>query len=79
MKTAMKTDGGLKTVMAILTKEESSNQEFASALSTSALPPTPTTSAPPAQPPTQASTVTGTLASTIPATSLKLSSILKRK
>eukprot|EP00957_Ditylum_brightwellii_P130936 9987581-Ditylum_brightwellii.AAC.2 len=75
----MKTDRGLKTIMAILAEEVSSNQEFASARSSSSLPPRPKTAVPPALPAAQAAAVTGMLASVIPMTSLKLNSILKRK
>ena len=38
-KNALKSDKGLKSVMAILAEAENSNQSFASALSTVALPP----------------------------------------
>ena len=43
MKNALKSDKGLKSVMVILSKAETSNQLFASALSTVALPPIPVT------------------------------------
>ena len=47
---AIKSDKGLKSVMAILSEAETSNQSFASVLSTVALPPIPVTlSIPPSQ------------------------------
>ena len=43
IKNSLKSDKGLKSVMEILVKAETSNQSFASALSTVALPPIPVT------------------------------------
>ena len=43
MKNALESDKGPKSVMEILAKAETSNQSFASALSTVALPPIPVT------------------------------------
>ena len=67
--------------MAILSKAETSNQSFASTLSTVALPPIPVTL--PVPPPGQVASVQQQLPSTftsksLPDTSLKLQSILKR-
>ena len=55
MKNALKSDKGLKSVMAILAEAETSNQSFASALSTVALPPIPVTL--PITPPGQVASV----------------------
>ena len=71
----MKTEKGLKAVFAILGEEETSNQSFASALSTVALPPTPPSTVP--TPPATAASVT--MNNAFPATSLKLRSILKKR
>ena len=81
MKNALKSDKGLKSVMAILAEAETSNLSFASALSTVALPPIPATF--PIPPPGQVDSVQKQLPSafiskSLPATSLKLQSILKR-
>ena len=81
MKNSLKSDKGIESVMAILSEAETSNQSFASALSTVTLPPIPVTL--PIPPPGQVSSVQQQLPSTfiskyLPATSLKLQSILKR-
>ena len=81
MKNALMSDKGLKSVMAILAEEETSNQSFASALSTVSLPPIPVTL--PIPPPGQVASVQQQLSSAfiskaLPATSLKLQYILKR-
>ena len=78
---ALKIDKGLKSVMAILAEAETSNHSFASALSTVALPPIPFTFFIP--PPGKVASVQQQLTSpfiskALPATSLKLKSILKR-
>jgi hypothetical protein len=78
LKNAMKTEKGLKAVFAILGEEESSNQTFASALSTVALPPAPVSQAPPI-PPATATAASASIGTVFPATSLKLRSILKKK
>ena len=79
MRNALKSDKGLKSVMEILAEAETSNQLFASALSTAALPPVPATL--PIPPPAQVASVQQQLPSAfiskaLPATSLKLQSIL---
>ena len=74
----MKTEKGLKAVFAILGEEESSNQTFASALSTVALPPAPVSQAPPI-PPATATAASASIGTVFPDTSLKLRSILKKK
>jgi hypothetical protein len=71
----MKTEKGLKAVFAILGEEETSNQSFASALSTIALPPAPSATVP--TPPATAASASATINTAYPATSLKLRSILK--
>ena len=81
MKNALKSDKGLKSVMAILAEAETSNQSFASALSTVALPPITVTL--PITPLGQVASVQRQLPSpfiskSLPATSLKLQYILKR-
>ena len=81
MKNALKSDKGIKSVKEILAKAETSNQSFDSALSTVALPPIPVTL--PIPPHGQVSSVQQQLTSpfiskALPATSLKLQSILKR-
>jgi hypothetical protein len=81
-KRAMKTPSGLKAVMSALAEEEKSNTAFVSALQaafpTAPLPPKP--SATIAVPPTASiSSTSGSIQSSLPATSLKLTSILKRK
>ena len=81
MRNALKSDKGLKSVMAILAEAETSNQLFASALSTVALPPLPDIL--PIPPPGQVVSVQQQLPSAfiskaLPATSLKLQSILNR-
>ena len=80
MKNALKSDKGLKSVMAILAEAETSNQSFVSALSTVALPPIPVTLSIP--PPGQVDSVQQELPSpfiskALPTTSLKLQYILK--
>ena len=80
-KSAIKTPNGLKTVMAVLAEEEKSNQAMIAAFQTASqpvpLPPAPTTvtSAPPTTPPPtpQVSLVQAAM----PATTVKLQSILK--
>ena len=73
MKSAMKTPNGLKTVMALIGAEESSNKALQAELTANAA----------ATPPAQAGSVnveqkpTATVASAFPATNIKLSSILK--
>ena len=81
MRNALKSDKGLKSVMAILVKAETSDQLFVFALSTIALHPIPVTL--PITPPGQVASVQQQLPShfiskALPATSLKLQSILKR-
>ena len=81
MRNALKSDKGLKSVMAILSEAETSNQSFASALYTVALPPIPATL--PIPPPGQFASVQQQLPSafiskSLPAPSLKLQSVLKR-
>ena len=77
MRNALKSDKGLKSVMAILAEAETSNQSFASALSTVALPPIPVTF--PIPPPGQVASVQQQLPSkALPATYLKLQYILKQ-
>ena len=81
MSNALKSDKGLKSVMAILAEEETSNQSFASALSTVDLPPIPATL--PIPPPGQVASVQQQLPSAfiskaLPANSLKLQYVLKR-
>ena len=81
MKNAIKSDKGLKSVMSVLAEAETSNQSFASALSTVNLTPIPVTL--PIPPPGQVVSVQQQLTSpfiskALPATSLKLQSILKR-
>ena len=78
LKSAMKTEKGLKAVFAILGEEESSNQSFASALSTVALPPAPVSEAP-SIPPATVTAASTSIRTVFPATSLKLRSILKKK
>ena len=78
---ALKSDKGLKSVMEILSEAETSNQSFASALSTVALPPIPDTLTIP--PPGQVASVQQQLPSSfiskvLPANFLKLQSILNR-
>ena len=80
MKNSLKIDKGLKSVMAILDKAETPNQSFTSSLSTVAIPPIPVTL--PIPPPSQVASVQQQLPSpfvskSLPATSLKLQSILK--
>ena len=67
MKSAIKTTNGIKTVMALLGAEVSSNKALQAEFTTSAAEAT-------VQP-----AVSATLASAFPATQIKLSSILKRK
>ena len=81
MRNALKSDKGLKSVMAILAEAETSNQSFASALYKVALPPVPATL--PIPPPGQVASVQQQLPSPfiskyLPASSLKLKSILKQ-
>ena len=81
MKNALKCDNVLKSVMAILAEAETSNQSFASTLSTVALSSIPVTL--PITPPGQVASVQQKLPSpfiskALPATYLKLKSILKR-
>ena len=87
-KKALKSDKGLKTIMSMMAKEEQSNQSLVSALSSTNLPPTPTTTIPnpPStqipQNPSVSSTTTAqnvSVRSTFPATNVKLQSILKQK
>ena len=77
-KKALKSDKGLKTVMSILAEEEKSNQALVAALTTT-LPPKP--SGPPLAKPAAPKTgvVVSSLASSFPATNIKLQSILKNK
>ena len=80
MKNYLKSDKGLKSVMAILAEAETSNHSFASALSTVALLPIPVTL--PIPPPGQVVSVqqqipSAFISKALPATSLKLQSILK--
>ena len=82
MKNALKSDKGIKSVMEILAEAENSNQSFASDLSTVALPPIPVTL--PITTPGQFSSVqqqipSNFISKALPATSLKLQSILKRR
>ena len=75
MRKALNSDKELKSVMAILAEEETSNQSFASALSTVDLPPIPATL--PIPPTGQVASVQQQLPSPfiskyLPATSLKL-------
>ena len=79
MENALKSYKGIRSLMAILAKAETSNQSFASALSTVDLPPIPVTL--PIPPPGQVASVQQQLPSpfiskSLPATSLKLQSIL---
>ena len=81
MKISLNSDKGLKSVMAILAEAETSNQSFASALSTVALPPIPATL--PIPPPGQVASVQQQLPSPFISialldNSLKLQSILKQ-
>ena len=81
MRNALKSDKGLKSVMAIISEAETSNQSFTSAISTVTLPPIPATL--PIPPPAEVASVQQQLPSAfiskaLPATSLKLQSILKR-
>ena len=81
MKNALKSDKGLKSVTAILAEAETSNQSFNSALSTVVLPPITVTL--PIPPPGQVASVQQRLPSpfisnALPATYIKLQSILKR-
>ena len=87
-KKALKSDKGLKTIMSMMAKEEQSNQSLVSALSSTALPPIPTTPIPnpastqAATTPSAASATTAqkvSVASAFPATNVKLQSILKQK
>lgn len=87
-KKALKSDKGLKTIMSMMAKEEQSNQSLVSALSSTALPPIPTTPIPnpastqAATTPSAASATTAqkvSAASAFPATNVKLQSILKQK
>ena len=78
---ALKSHKGLKSVMAIIVEAETSNQSFASALSTVALPPVPATL--PITPPGQVASVQQQLPSAFiskapPDTSFKLQYILKQ-
>ena len=82
MQRAMKTDEGLKSIMAIMAEEEKNNTAFIAALHTAPtpvstpapLPPPPTTTpvAPPAPP------QVSSLSQALPATNVKLQSILKK-
>ena len=81
MRKSLKSDKGLKSVMEILAEAETSNQSFASALSTVSLPSVSATL--PIPPPGQVASVQQKLPSpfiskSLPATSIKLQSILKR-
>ena len=81
MRNSLKSDKGLKSVMAILSKAETSNQSFASDLSTGALPPVPATL--PIPPPGKVASVQHQLPSafiskSLPSTYLKIQYILKR-
>ena len=81
IKNALKSDKWLKSVMAILAEGETSNHSFASALSTVDLPPIPVTL--PIRPPGQVASVqqqppSPFISKALPATSLKLRSVLKR-
>ena len=78
---SFKSDKGLKSVMVILAEAETSNQSFASALSTVDLPPVPATL--PIPPPGQIASVQQQLpiafiSKTLPATALKLQYIFKQ-
>ena len=78
MKRALKTEQGLKAVMAILAEEETNNQALVAAFTGSAaapLPPAPAATPVPA--PTQNET-SGKIAALMPATTLKLRSIMKK-
>ena len=75
MKSAMKTEKGLKAVFAILGQEETSNKSFVSALSGVTLPPAPTTDTAPTPPQTANASA---LESAFPVTSVRLRSILKK-
>ena len=78
MKRALKTEQGLKAVMAILAEEETNNQALVAAFTGSAatpLPPAPAATPVPA--PTQNETG-GKIAALMPATTLKLRSIMKK-
>lgn len=75
MKKAMKTEKGIKTVMSILAAEEKTNKAFVAALSSS-LPPEPSPT-PPTKPSSAPTGSVSALASVLPATSIKLQSILK--
>ena len=73
MKSAMKTPNGLKTVMALLGAEESSNKALQAELTAS----TAATTAVQAGSASVSQTPAATIASAFPATQIKLSSILK--
>ena len=81
-KKALKTPSGLKTVMSVLAEEEQSNTALVAAIQASMTPSAPPPQLPPvpppapAQAPTQTPTV-GAIQASLPATSLKLQSILK--
>ena len=79
-KKAMKTDKGLKTVMLILAEEEKSNQALVAALRGTSLPPVPDAIQPPRPtfPDTTTGTISSSLATSLPATSIKLQSILRK-
>ena len=74
-KKALNTDKGLKTVMSILAEEEKTNQALVTALATVPLPPNGTVTKP-SQPDTTGM-VALSLATQLPATSIKLQSILR--
>ena len=86
MKRAMKTPQGLKSIMSVLAEEEQNNQGFVASLAalnnTSAPPPAPAITLPPAPAPTHIAPTppqVSALSSLLPATSVKLHSILKNK
>ena len=79
-KKAMKTDKELKTVMSILAEEEKTNQALVAALQGATLPPEPTTANPikPTFQNTTTGTISSSLATKLPATSIRLQSILRK-
>ena len=76
LKSAVKTQNGFKTIMSVLAEEEASNVEWSKALASITAPP-PTTTPPPTAGAVQATSLPKNSSVTFPATSLKLSTILK--
>ena len=74
LRSKMQTEKGLASVMSVLQEQESTNQAFVAALAASAPPPAPA-AAPTAAPAAKVSALTEVM----PATSVKLASILKNK